>query len=528
MKIPCTLTHAVLCVSLGLAAQTQQQRQRQQDRPGYAEFTAAKSITDIPARIKEFKRIKAAYLGFLLNHEIDRSLLDLVTKNAVTFDELLAAQKDVIKSSKIQGRFLLFRDATNLFLDHSKIAEFPKADVLKAVQDYKAEAMPLLDIPESFAAGEGAGETSKTALNNYKYAFEIPLIKALLMNGKTQEAMNVLEGYGKAITPAADYYMALGDIYKALNRDRDAMDAYLEAAVSWYPAAARARTLYAELNGPDADFEAALAQRKAQRPFQPPPFKAPENWNGKTVLAEVFTGSECTPCIAAVFAFDALEETYPTQYLAVLKYHLPIPAYDPMMNPAAKKRDDYYGRGIITGTPTVIINGVRASGMGGSRSASLTSFNNAKRRIDAVMSATPDITLRAVAVLSGDDVKIDCEFSKVIANAEYNVALVQTDEEFRGGNGINHHNMIVRDFKTATPSEKATVTFNIPESEKAAEAHLSEWASKASERVRQGSKWPAKRSKIDRNKLKAVVFVQDKNTKRVYNAFVADVSVQQT
>jgi hypothetical protein len=163
--------------------------------------------------------------------------------------------------------------------------------------------------------------------------------------------------------------------------------------------------------------------------------------------------------------------------------------------------------------------------VGGTRFGSLNSFNNAKKEIDAVMCTPADITVSAVAVFSGDDVKVDCEFSKVIKDADYNVVLVQTEEEFKGGNGIAHHNMVVRDFKTAAPSDKVSVTFNIVESEKAADVHIAKWGIKASERVRQASKWPAKRSKIDRGKLKAVVFVQDKKTKQVYNAFVADVSL---
>ena len=69
-------------------------------------------------------------------------------------------------------------------------------------------------------------------------------------------------------------------------------------------------------------------------PFEPEAFKAPAGWKGKTVLAELFTGSECPPCVGADIAFDALIESIPAKYLAVLVYHLPIPRPDPMINPA--------------------------------------------------------------------------------------------------------------------------------------------------------------------------------------------------
>jgi vacuolar-type H+-ATPase catalytic subunit A/Vma1 len=83
--------------------------------------------------------------------------------------------------------------------------------------------------------------------------------------------------------------------------------------------------------------------------------------------------------------------------------------------------------------------------------------------------------------------------------------------------------MVVRELKTLKPSDKSTVTFNIPESEKAVDEYLSEFETRRQERV-QNWKWPARQNKIDRDKLKAVIFVQDKETKRVYNAFVADIA----
>ena len=51
---------------------------------------------------------------------------------------------------------------------------------------------------------------------------------------------------------------------------------------------------------PNSQFAAAIersileAKLKAL-PFQPDAFKAPADWKGKAVLAELFTGSECPP-----------------------------------------------------------------------------------------------------------------------------------------------------------------------------------------------------------------------------------------
>jgi len=483
-----------------------------------AQLRAAIRMTNLPAKIKELKRIKAEYPNSGLGYSIDYNLLTAVTRNAASFGEMLAAQKDVIASSGVAGRFLILVNAADMVLNHRE-AYRNSGDVLKTIQSYKAEAKQLLDAPETFAQYQGDHRTN--AENSFKNMFEISLAKALLMNGKGREALNVLETYKKSAQPNQAYYMVLGNTYKQLKRDKDALEAYFEAAATGHGAATEsAKALYAKMRGSDAGFEKELERRKAERPFVPPPFRAPENWQGKTALAEVFTGSECVPCVAATFAFDALEKSYPTRYLAVLKYHLPIPLYDPMMNPATKKRHEYY-REVVTGTPTAIIDGVASPNVGGYRMATEASFNRAKKEIEVAIAGAAEITLKASAAIKGDVVTVDCEFSKEMEDAEYNVVLVQREENFKGGNSVAQHNMVVRDFKSVPPAEKATVTFNIAESEKAADAYIAEWAKTATGRNKQLSS--TRRSKIDRKQLKAVVFVQDKKTKQVYNAFVAEV-----
>jgi len=529
MKSPFSTTVFLgFCLCLGLAAQETKASSQRQEPPEQAEYMAALRMADVSAKIKELRRIKAAYPNSTLSYNIDYNLLDIITKNTANFKEMLNAQKEVISDSQVADRFLILVDAAIMMLNHGDAAK-NAADALQTIKDYKAEGMALLDVPETFAKYEGTRRARTEG--SFKNMFEIPLAKAMLMNSKAllmddkaQDALEVLEAYGNSAQPGPAYYAALGDTYQQLKRDQEAMDAYFEAAIAGNEAGVqKSKALYAKINGSDKNFYNELARRRGQRPvvFALPPFRTPENWKGKAAVAEVFTGSECGPCVAATFTFDALEDSYPAQYLAVLKYHLPIPQYDPMMNPATSKRQAYYGR-VITGAPTTIIDGVALPSIGGDRLATKTSFDRAKRAIDAAIAANSEITISAKAAIKGDIVTVNCEFSKVIEGADYNVALLQTEEEFKGGNGIARHNMVVRDFKSVAPVAKATVTFNIAESEKAADAFVTEWAKTASERNKQLSN--TRRNKIDRKKLKAVVFVQDKTTKQVFNAFVADVS----
>jgi thiol-disulfide isomerase/thioredoxin len=391
---------------------------------------------------------------------------------------------------------------------------------LKAIEGIKAEGLELISNPDiEGQMPEDRRDEWRARVSNI---FEIPLAKAQSLNGDGTAALATMEAFGKAQPQNDAYFDALGDIYVNLKRNKDALDAYTKAAVNDERAADKARKLYVRLNGSGAvaKFDADLERRQAELPFHPPAFVAPADWKGKTVLAELFTGSECPPCVSVDLAFDGLLESYPAKYLAILEYHLPIPGPDPMMNPATKKREEYYA---VNSTPTVFFDGGSKMTGGGSRAAALASFNRLKKEIDEAMPGEPGVAIKATARLEGDKVTVDCEFSNVIENAEYNVVLVQSAEKHKGGNGIATHKMVVRDIETLKPSERATAAFNLADSEKAADAHLTEYEKTVQAR-RPDFKWPARRNIIDRSGLKVVVFVQDAETKQVHNAFVADVA----
>ncbi|MCL1894610.1 MAG: hypothetical protein FWG02_10355 [Holophagaceae bacterium] len=516
MKFPLLSAALTMCFCTGIFAQ------QQQAPPEYAELRAAIQSLDAPARVKELKRIKAAYPSSTLIFQIDMNLLSALTESADSLEKALADQKEILDEIKLQYKFSAFVNATSMLIGHSKVDDFSGDELLKAVQGYKAKGNELIANPDFMATiPENYREQ---ALNSYKTAFEIPLANAQMKAGNNKVALDILEKYKTTGTLNAGYYTALGEVLFSLERFDGAMNALMSAVTEGNSSALEnAKKAYAKVKGSEDGFEVALKALRTQLPFHPPPFKAPENWQGKAVLAELFTGSECPPCVAADFAFDGFIESYPTKYLVILEYHLPIPLYDPMMNPTAIKRQSYYGRNVIGGTPTIVINGVHSIPAGGGRGAALGSFNRLKEGIDPLINHVAEVTITAKATLSGDEVKVDCEFSSVIENADYNVILVQGMEEFEGGNGIIHHKMVVREMTTISPATSATVSFNIPESEKATEDHVTEWSKTINQGIFSGSKWPQINFKIDRKDLKAVVFIQHKESKQVLNAFVADV-----
>jgi thiol-disulfide isomerase/thioredoxin len=490
-------------------------------------LTEAGRIAEIQERLKELRRIKAAYPQSPLMGRIDSMLLSAASQNAKSLTELIAAQKQIISSGRPENRLGLISSAADMAVGHANAADFSKPALLKAVQDYKAEGLKLIADPK-FVANIPQDRQSEI-FDRFKNQIELPVVKALLMNGEGAEALAILEEYGKEGVRNASFYTFLAEASQAQGRDAEALEAYFGAIVDGNVAATeKAKALYAKIYGSEAGFDTALGKHQRLPAFQAPKFMPPDGWQwkGKAVLAEVFTGSECPPCVSAAYSFEGLKESYPPQYIAILKYHLPIPRYDPMMNPATKARQDYYG---VNSTPTAFVDGTARVSVGGPKSSSLEAFNNLKKEIDAVLDAPVDVAIKAKASIGGDVVTVKCEFSNVIEGTDYHVALVQTEERFQGYNGVPVHKMVVRAIQTLQPTDRATVTFNIRELEKAAADYITEWGGNDDPVFQQRriqstppNSWPQQNNIIDRSKLKAVVFVQNTETKQVYNAFTAD------
>lgn len=265
--------------------------------------------------------------------------------------------------------------------------------------------------------------------------------------------------------------------------------------------------------------EFSPAQNKlAELPFHPKKFKPETKWAGKAALAELFTGSECPPCVAADLGFDGLLASFDEKYLVVLEYHLPIPKPDPMMNPATKLRADYYG---ARSTPTTIFQGETKHRGGGGKSNAEKKYNDYAGTIKKIVAETPSVNLEVSAKLDQDVVKVTWSSDKKPADVDFNFALVQAEEKHKGGNGLVLHKMVVRDFASSENGGDKNIAFNIPESEKATEKYLHEFE-KTYERI-QNFKFEILRNKINRTNLKVVFFIQDKNTKKILNAVICDV-----
>jgi hypothetical protein len=192
------------------------------------------------------------------------------------------------------------------------------------------------------------------------------------------------------------------------------------------------------------------------------------------------------------------------------------------MNPGTKRRGEFYG---VRGTPTVVVDGAQLALGGGARKDAERLYGQYREAIDGRLGQDPAVALSASASMKNGKVNVACEFSKPVEGAQLFMALVQGEEKYRGGNGILFHRMVVRhivQLPMLPDHPKMDPSIDLAYIEKATDDYLTEFEN-TNTRFK-GFKFPARHGRLDRSRLKIVLFVQDPNTKQVYNAVAADVA----
>jgi hypothetical protein len=261
----------------------------------------------------------------------------------------------------------------------------------------------------------------------------------------------------------------------------------------------------------------------AEAPFQPQPFAGRKAASNRGVLVELFTGAECPPCIAADLAFDALGKAYRPGDVIRLQYHLHIPAPDPITNPVAEARQQFYK---VEGTPSIFFNGKPAAGGGGAAFAAAKKFQEYQKVIDAELEQPSQAQLTLKANRTDDAVSAQIavtNLAKPGPNVKLRVFLVEEFVRYRGGNGIRFHNSVVRGVMgpaegtvLAAANSTHSLSANLAEIRQGLAAYLARF-SKDNPEVSFFEK-PLKLSR-----LRIVAFVQNDDTQEVLQAVQAEV-----
>ncbi len=349
--------------------------------------------------------------------------------------------------------------------------------------------------------------------------------------GQTASGRKLLEEAWAANPNLTVVGAILGELaYKAGN-DEKAMELLVPARLSGRaPASARQalEALYRKQHG--GSIEGLDAMLDAQyRKLYPNPIKVEEyhpteKRSDRLVLAEVFTGSGCPPCVGADLAFDAAMERFSRKDLAVVMYHEHVPRPDPMTNPDTMARSKAYE---VRGVPTSAIDGKTIGGGGGPRDNAEKIYERIVTPIEKDLELPAEAKLTAHAAISGNIVKVTGAVSDVKEKSDdlkVRVLLVEKEIRYTGENGIRFHPMVVRAIAEEKADGEYSHTFHVDEVSAGLKRHLDEY--EAAGHRGESFKFIEKKDAIDRTNLAVVVIVQDDKTRHVLQSAMIDLSTE--
>lgn len=290
-------------------------------------------------------------------------------------------------------------------------------------------------------------------------------------------------------------------------------------------------------NGSIDGLEAMLdARYEAELPAAIPvtPFERRATPGARTVLAEMFTGSSCAPCVGMDLAFEAALRRYGARDVSVLVYHQHVPGPDPLANPSGLARfASYHGGGV----PAAFIDGAASITDGGGKATEAAGIyrSGLQPAIERAMAAPAGARIALRATRNGDiiqaTVSVD-QVAKTTAPVTLQIALVEERVRYSGSNGIRFHPMVVRKLigdgagVRVTPGGRTTTdqVFDVAAIRRELKTYLDDF--EANNTTFGKTTFAEKRYDVDATNLRVVAFVEvnDDHGRRVLQAAVAAVS----
>lgn len=361
--------------------------------------------------------------------------------------------------------------------------------------------------------------------------------------GDCRSAHTTLEEVAQLATNHdTDYYVTSGRCLEELGHPQDAIASYLEVVcLADEPLVLdRLEPLWERVHGTERSIESACEKVVADlESWQPEaPFDLPSKWKGRVVLAELFTGADCAPCMGPNYAYRHLMEHYPSEALAVLVYHHHIPLPDPMTNPDTDARWAYYEPEI--GTPSSRVNGIGFYDGGGVPAIGRSLFSVYGWSIERELLRAPLVEIDLTGERLGAEVSFEVSVrpteSVMAEDRDLKLRLVLAQKEVRyvGLNELDTHRMVVRDiisgpdgYPIDASNEVTVVTeiYDLAELEADLLAYLADFEENPT-MMGEPAPWlketwrgfPDKACNVTESELVLVAFVQDDRTREVLQA----------
>lgn len=344
--------------------------------------------------------------------------------------------------------------------------------------------------------------------------------------GRMSDAEKALKTAHAANPELAAASLGLAELAEARKDTKGALEYWMLAALGGRltkDERERFENLYRSAHDGTLDGLDAAMDAKYRKAFPPPihatPYTPTAARTDKVVLAEVFTGAGCPPCVAADLGFDAAMERYTRKDVAVVMYHLHIPQPDPLTNKATEERAKYYR---VNSVPSYAIDGTTGGG-GGSRDATKGFYNRIVGLLDKALEVKAQGEIKVDASVVGNTVSVKVAPSNLPPGGEavkLQILLVEEMLSYSGENGVRFHPMVVR----SIAGEKYSGIVVDPRSATAMD-HVFDLAQIADEHRKYldefeqnrggGFAFSRKPTAIDPGTLSIVAFLQEEKSKKV-------------
>jgi hypothetical protein len=280
-----------------------------------------------------------------------------------------------------------------------------------------------------------------------------------------------------------------------------------------------------------AEVEATLDRDYRQRvpPFKAEVFKGRQAASDRAVVLELFTGTQCPPCVAAEVAFDALHKTYRPAELVLVQYHLHIPGPDPLANRDSEARAEYYDKSYkddVAGVPATLFNGKPEARGGGPIGDAEGKYKEYRAVIEPLLETENAAKLSASAVREGDKISIQAEVAglkKTGNDIRLRLLLVEETIRYVGGNRVRFHHDVVRSlvggadgFALTEKNSKHTATVDVDALRKSLSRYLDDYE-------RDWQPFPNSDRPLDLAHLRVIALVQDDATREILQAALIEV-----
>lgn len=506
-KIPFVLWAALWLVLASSPARTQSPA----PPPEMKAFNDAQKITEPQQKLAALEKVAADFPKSSSLSMVNQGIFDTLVKNFPDQTEKILAQaKKLIESAPETSRSLFHNTVAAKLLEAGIL--------LDEAEDFASEGLTLID--EDMA--KLRRRMRATALST--------LGQIYLKRGRLEEAEKSLKEAYEANPSLGSAAAGLAELAEKAGNLTAALD-YLTAAALAGPLSAESRkrleSIYRQAHNNSLDgLEEMLDAKYKQNfpnPVAPEHYTPPASRSDRVVLAEIFTGSGCPPCVAADLAFDAALERYPRKDLAVVMYHLHIPRPDPMTNPSTETRSKFYG---VRGVPSFMIDGEMQSG-GGSRENTKMVYDRINPTIEKRLEIPSEAQIELDADLQGSVVKVKTSVDPIKSDSgafKLQIALVEELLRYTGENGVRFHPMVVRSLGgaeaggfTLEASKPAVIEYDFDLSTIGTQlqAHLDDYEVNG----RHGRiTFSEKKHTIDPANLSVVAFIQDEKTKQILQA----------